>query len=88
MFRQNQIGTMATMNISTMPTAKRSICGRAQVSMFPPAMEYSIRKPTEATAMTSTTSGQLRYRTLRSPVGACLTRYSRKLIAAPVRFRS
>ncbi len=43
-----------------MPTPKRSICGRAQVSIIPPAMEYSIRNPTEATVVTSTTSGQFR----------------------------
>ena len=40
--------------------------------MLPPATEYSIRKPTEATAVTSRTSGQFRYSTLRSPVGTCL----------------
>ncbi len=77
MLRQNQIGTKAMTNIPTIPTAKRFICGSAQVSMFPPATEYSIRNPTEAVAVSSSTSGQFRYSTLRRPVGTVLTLYSR-----------
>ncbi len=60
MLRQNQIGTIATQNISTMPAAKTCIWRPAQGSRLPPAMENSIRNPTEATATISTTSGQLR----------------------------
>ena len=39
MLRQNQIGTIATMNIITKPTANRFICGSAQGENDPPATE-------------------------------------------------
>ena len=71
--RQNHMGTKASPSMITMPTAKRIICGSAQVSMRPPATEYSIRNPMQHTAVISRTSGQLIYRTLRNPVGTCAT---------------
>ena len=39
MLRQNQIGTKATANISTIPMPKRCIWGAAQTSARPPEME-------------------------------------------------
>jgi hypothetical protein len=39
MLRQNQIGTIATMNISARPRPKRCICGSAQGVIDPPATE-------------------------------------------------
>ncbi len=69
MLRQNQIGTIATKIITQMPSTKRFICGSAQGVNDPPATEYSIRNPTEATAVSSITIGQFRNSTLRSPVG-------------------
>ena len=60
MLRQNQIGTIATPNISTIPAANRFICGSAQRDGSPPATEYSIRKPKDAAAVRRTTSGQFR----------------------------
>lgn len=39
MLRQNQIGTMAIMNITARPKAKRFICGSAQGVSDPPATE-------------------------------------------------
>ena len=56
-----------------MPTAKRSICGRAQVSILPPATEYSIKNPAEATAASRNTKGQFSDRSLRMPRGASAT---------------
>ena len=77
MLRQNQIGTKPMASISTSPTAKRFICGSAQRSNCPSATEYSIRNPSEAMAVSTTTSAQFRCSTLRNPVGTRLTEYSR-----------
>jgi hypothetical protein len=67
--RQNQIGTIATANISVSPRPKRCICGSTQGVMDPPATEKSIRKPRPATATSRRTSAQFRYRILRQPRG-------------------
>ena len=67
---------MAIATMPTSPTPKRIICGSAQGWTEPPATEKSMRKPAQATAVRSSTSGQLSARSFAGPRGTPLRRRS------------
>ena len=74
---------MAMPSITTMPTAKRIICGSAQGRADPPATENSIRNPVQPTADSRRTSDQLTARSLPTPCGVPRPDGSEKLMPGP-----